>query len=67
MVISTGAQAGTAAGARFAVYRDMRQPGVPLAWVGEAVAIHVEANTAVVRITNARDAIFSGDLIVPRR
>lgn len=67
IVVSTGAQAATTPGARFAIYRDMKQAGVPLAWIGEAVAVSNEGTTTIVRITSARDAVFAGDLLVPRR
>ena len=67
MLIDRGADQNTETGARFAVYRDVHKPGVPLAPVGEAVVVSVGRALSVVRITAARDAIDRGDFIVPRR
>ena len=54
-------------GARYAVYRDVHMPGVPLAAVGEAIVISVGDTTSLLRLTQARDAITSGDLLIPRK
>jgi hypothetical protein len=67
IVMNAGSRDGVAAGARLAVYRDMRVPTLPLAWVGEAIAVRIDERTSVVRITYARDAVMAGDLLVPRR
>jgi hypothetical protein len=67
-------------GTRFAVYRDLRiQTGMlaamygdlkldknPLKRIGEAVAVSVGPSLTLVRVTSARDAIFAGDVMVPR-
>ncbi len=58
---------GAQPGERLAVYRDVQVPGVPLASVGEAVVIVPYGDIALVRLTLARDAIRTGDLVVPRR
>jgi hypothetical protein len=54
-------------GARLAIYRDLRTPGLPLASIGEAVVTAIYRDLSVARITYARDAVRSGDLAVPRR
>jgi hypothetical protein len=67
MVADIGANKGAAPGARFAVYRDLGVAGVPLAAVGEAIVVSAGPDTSVVRLTLARDAVGSGDLLVPHR
>lgn len=67
MLIDRGADEGAAQGARFAVYRDLRQPGLPLTEVGEAVVMSVGPKLSVIRITAARDSVESGDFVVPRK
>lgn len=57
----------TAPGARYAVYRDLLVPGVPLAAVGEAVVISVGEHASLLRLTEVRDAVNAGDLLIPRR
>ena len=66
-LIDRGTAQGVAAGARYAVYRDVGVPGMPLASIGEAVIISTGQTTALARITKARDAILSGDYVVPRK
>ena len=53
-------------GGRFAVYRDLQLPDNPLKRIGEAIAVSVGPTMTLVRITSARDAIFAGDIMVPR-
>jgi hypothetical protein len=67
LVTDLGSKSGAAAGTRVAIYRDLRLPGVPLAAIGEAVVVSVEPDSSVVRITQARNAVTAGDLVVPRR
>ena len=67
MLINRGSDLGATPGARFTVYRDLRQGGIPLTAIGEAVVIGVSPYSSVVRITQARDAVRSGDYIVPRK
>ncbi len=67
MVADIGANKGAAPGARFAVYRDLGVAGVPLAAVGEAIVVSAGPDTSVVRLTLARDAVASGDLLVPHK
>jgi hypothetical protein len=67
LVIDRGTDQGVAPGARFAVYRDLRVDGLPLASVAEGVVISTAKTTSVARITRARDAVTSGDYVVPRK
>jgi hypothetical protein len=53
-------------GTRFAVYRDLQLAQNPLKRIGEAIAVSVGPLMTVVRVTSARDAVFSGDIMVPR-
>jgi len=53
-------------GTRFAIYRDLQLDKNPLKRIGEAIAMSVGPSLTVVRITSARDAIFTGDVMVPR-
>jgi hypothetical protein len=67
LMIDRGTDQGVAPGARFAVYRDMHSDGLPLASVAEGVVISTAKTTSVARITRARDAVASGDYVVPRK
>ena len=67
MVTDIGETRGAAPGMRFAIYRDVNAPGLPLAVVGEAIVVFTDAETSVVRLTRTRDAIYGGDLLIPRR
>ena len=67
MVIDAGLSRGAQPGARFAIYRDHHVAGLPLAPVGEAVVMRADADTAVVRLTVTRDAVRTGDLVIPRK
>jgi hypothetical protein len=67
MMIDRGSDQGVAAGARFAVYRDVHADGVPLAQVGELVIVSTGQTMALARITRSRDAVVSGDYVVPRK
>lgn len=53
-------------GARVAVYRDLRTPGIPLAAIGEGVIL-MNGVTPLLHVTSGRDAIESGDYIVPHK
>jgi hypothetical protein len=66
-LIDRGADQGITAGARFSVYRDIGVAGMPLASIGEAIVVSTGQNTALARITRARDAIFSGDYVALRK
>jgi hypothetical protein len=67
MVTDVGEARGAAPGMRFTIYRNVNVPGLPLAVVGEAIVVFVDPETSVVRLTRTRDAIYSGDLLIPRR
>jgi hypothetical protein len=67
MMADLGEDDGVVAGARFAIYRDVEVEDVPLVAIGEAVVVNVSEETSLIRITQARDAVRSGDLLVPRR
>ena len=67
VLIDWGQDKGLTVGARFAIYRDVRVGGLPLASVGEGVVISTGSAMALTRITRARDAVFSGDYIALRR
>jgi hypothetical protein len=67
VLIDRGTDQGVTTGARFAVYRDIGSPGMPLASIGEAVVLSTGKTLALTRITRARDAVMSGDYVAPRR
>jgi hypothetical protein len=54
-------------GTRVALYRDLQAPGVPLAAVGEGIIVQTADGTPLMRVTAARDAIRSGDYVVPHK
>src|SRR5215471_3022120 len=66
MLIDRGANRNVAVGSHFAIYRDREVTGLPLTPVGEATAVSVGPVLSVVRITQARDAVYRRDLVVPR-
>ena len=67
VLIDRGSDQGVAPGARFALYRDMKMTGVPLASVGEMVVITTSPTMALTRITRTRDAVVQGDYVAPRK
>jgi hypothetical protein len=67
VLIDWGQEHGLAAGARFAIYRDVGVNGLPLASVGEGIVISTGTTMALTRITRSRDAVFSGDYIALRK
>lgn len=67
VIVDLGESEGVMPGSRFAVYRDVKERGVPLAAIGEAIVISVGEQTSLVRLTRARDAVATGDLLIPRR
>jgi len=67
MLMDRGSDQGVLAGARFAVYRDLHVGGMPLSSIGEAVVVTAGVETSVVRLTRTRDAVQSGDYLVPRK
>jgi hypothetical protein len=67
MLIDRGADQGSTSGARFAVYRDLKTPGMPLSSIGEAVVVSVGKTMSLAWITTSRDAVVPGDYVVPRK
>ena len=67
MLVDRGMSNGMKAGQRLAVYRDLNVAGVPLTWIGEGIVISTSADAALMRITTARDAVRSGDLVAVRK
>ena len=67
IVIDRGADQGVSPGARFAVYRDLGAGELPLAAIGEVTVVSTSPTLAVARINRARDAVRSGDFVVPRK
>ena len=67
IVIDRGEKTGTSAGARLAIYRDLKTKDLPLTRIGEAVVVSVGPDVAVARIVHARDAVFAGDYLVPEK
>jgi hypothetical protein len=67
VLIDRGTDQGVTAGARYAIYRDVRSAGMPLASVGEAVVLSTGKTLALTKITSAHDAVLSGDYVAPRR
>jgi hypothetical protein len=61
------ASAPLAPGTRVAVYRDLMTTGVPLVAIAEGVIVSMPNGSPVMRIITARDAVRSGDYVVPRR
>ncbi len=67
VLIDRGSDQGIAPGARFALYRDVKMTGLPLASLGEAVVISTSPTMALTRITRARDAVVQGDYVALRK
>jgi hypothetical protein len=66
MLIDRGANKNVSIGSHFAIYRDREVTGLPLTPVGEATVVSVGPVLSVVRITQARDAVLTRDVVVPR-
>ena len=67
VLIDWGQAQGLAAGARFAIYRDVGVGGLPLASIGEGVVVSTGSHMALTRVTRTSDAIYSGDYIAFRK
>jgi len=67
VVVDHGRDQGIEPGTRLAIYRDLRIPSMPLTPLGEAVVMSAGTDTSLVRINRARDAVLTGDYLVPRR
>jgi len=66
MLADIGQRQGAMLGARFAIYRDLHQAGLPLAVVGEAIVVSVGSDSSLIRLTRTTDAVQTGDLLIPR-
>jgi hypothetical protein len=62
IVINRGSQHGVTAGARLAVFRDVKTGG-PLVPVGQAIVLTVGADTATVIADRVRDSLAAGDWV----
>jgi hypothetical protein len=67
MLIDRGTEQGVTLGARMAIFRDLGSDGLPLSAVGETIVVAVGDARSLARISRARDAVRSGDFVVPRR
>jgi hypothetical protein len=67
MLIERGMNQEVAVGGHYAIYRDLKVAGAPLSAIGEATVVSVGPTMALIRINRSRDAVFSGDLAVPRK
>ena len=67
MLIERGMNQEVAVGGHYAIYRDLKVTGTPLSAIGEATVVSVGPTMALIRINRSRDAVFSGDLAVPRK
>ena len=66
MLIDRGDEHGATPGARFAIYRDLRTPGVPLVAIGEGMVVSASRGRALMRVLSSRAAVENGDYVVPR-
>ena len=66
IVIDHGTDREINVGSHFAIWRDLKMTGLPLTAIGEATAVSVSPNRAVLLVTRSRDAVFKNDIIVPR-
>jgi len=66
VLIDRGMDKSVALGEHYAIYRDVKVTGAPLTSVGEGTVVSLGPKMALVRINRARDAVFTGDLAVPR-
>lgn len=64
--INRGTVHGVVPGARYALYRDKKN-GLPLIHLGEVVVLTTGELTSKVMVTHTFDAVYSGDLAIPRR
>jgi hypothetical protein len=67
MLVDRGTSSGVAVGQHFGVYRDFRQPGLPLTEIGEGEIVSASPYLSVLRVVNSRGSVESGDYVVPRK
>lgn len=66
MLIDRGMDKSVALGEHYAIYRQLKVTGTPLTSIGEATVVSLGPSMALLRINRTRDAVFSGDLAIPR-
>jgi hypothetical protein len=67
LVIDAGTTRGLESGSRLAIYRQLPIGDLPLSPIGETIVVKADANTALIRITQARDGVREGDLLFVRK
>lgn len=67
MVIDRGRNDGIDPGQRFTIFRDTVGDTGPVASLGEAFAVLVDADTATIRLFTTRGAIYAGDRLAAQR
>ena len=67
MALDRGTAPGPKPGQRLTIYRETVGGKGPVSRVGEATALVVSAETALVRIDSSRDAVYVGDLVALHR
>lgn len=67
MVLDRGTDHGLKPGQRLTIYRETAPGKGPVSRIGEATALVVNAETALVRIDSSRDAVYVGDLVALHR
>ena len=67
VVIDAGTSRGLESGSRLAIYRQLPIADLPLSPIGETIVVKADADTALIRITQARDVVGAGDLLFIRK
>lgn len=67
MVLDRGTDHGLKPGQRLTIFRETVGGKGPVSRIGEATALVVNAETALVRIDSSRDAVYVGDLVALHR
>lgn len=65
--ITRGTVNGVVAGARYAIYRDLRDGIMPLIYLGDAVVMEVGETTSKVVLVTMTDVVTLSDVAIPRR
>ncbi len=66
VMIDHGADWNITVGSHYGIWRDLQLIETPLTQLGEATAVSVGPSMALLLVTKARDAVFKGDIVVPR-
>jgi hypothetical protein len=67
LIIDAGTTRGLESGSRLAVYRQLPIADLPLSPVAETIVVKADADTALIRVTQARDALRADDLLFLRK